>query len=185
VIISSDATYRESFFRTIDHNVLMKRIVAAAFIVQVLLAILIPSSTLAQDCETETDEFTEITRTICGPVAVVVQEQPAYEILNASAKVSYVQGENHAGRVLYLTLISDNYNLQSADRAHFIADGAKWSQKLVASGSAVRDKGVVQHFAVTINNIASRADTIESFRMKAGNAVFDLSDAIPLIVKIN
>lgn len=138
-----------------------------------LIAVLIflPALAVAQ-CESETDEFTGQVTVACENREVPVESQPGERIYGAYATAAKSEGKY----AVLLTTSSDSWNFLSTDKAHALIDGDRFEFRAGAGDREIESGGVVEQKVILLSESEVRTVAeAERFRLKLGQAVFDLS----------
>lgn len=128
-------------------------------------------------CQSETDEFTETKTAECPMIQPVVEKQPTERLHKSAIRLARVSTDKATSAILMVITRSDSWNFLSENSLYAIIDGERYTWKL-RRGATDMDMGSViegYHAILTkaeLNDISSS----NSFRLKLGTAVFDLSD---------
>lgn len=134
----------------------------------VLLMLAGLTSSVAQPCEKEVDEFKGTTTIVCPELSATIEEEPQEPVITFN--ISLV--ERNRRNMLVLTAISDSWNFLSVEKAYIIAGGENFAGEFLQAHSSVEDGHVIEQHAMVLREEQLRQlARAESFRMKAGQLV--------------
>lgn len=143
-------------------------------VILTLFLALVGSPAAGQSCDVETDEFSGEKEISCDYVDIAVEDQPAERLTSSRAMFVSIDGET----VLIVYSKSDSWNFLDVDSAYALIDNnrAEWSLKRIETQTT--DYGSVEelHGMVVTRSELRRIANSQTFRMRVGGAVYDLSD---------
>jgi hypothetical protein len=126
--------------------------------------------------QNKTDEFTGERVVQTAYEGVTVQQSGDEALTLSRSSVLYADEE----WALSVATKSDSWALLGTDTAYFLADGERFETKLHRQTGETQDYGGVyeEHFVLLSEEMRSVFSQASQVRMKAGQYVFDITDAV-------
>jgi hypothetical protein len=125
----------------------------------------------AQDCTTESDEFTGTRKVVCESESATVEDQPSEHIYNATVMAAHTE---ETGYVLILTVVSESWNFLGIESAYGLLDNHRREFTVGHVNSEINGGRAGEQLAFVLGQTdARRIAEAGTFRVKIRGGVFD------------